>query len=106
MTAMKCSIIGLTLFLLAGSTWAGTFSDNFDDGNMDEWTLFRPFGQGSAWKIENGEIILQAIDGPIGFDIGETTWKNYTVRAKTKIVKHQPAKMEQAQLVVRQDVLG
>ncbi|MCH8294844.1 hypothetical protein IH992_27485 [Candidatus Poribacteria bacterium] len=103
---MKYTVVGLTLFLLVISSWAGEFRDNFDDGNMDGWTLFRPFGQGSTWKIENGELILEAINSPIGFVIGETTWKNYTVRAKTKIVKHQPAKMEQAQLVVRQDVLG
>jgi len=85
------TIVALTLFLLAGSTWAGTFSDNFNDGNMDGWTLFRPpFGPpNSTWKIENGELVLEAVDTPIVFLIGESTWKNYTVRVKAKMVKHQ-----------------
>jgi len=85
------TIVALTLFLLAGSTWAGTFSDNFNDGNMDGWTLFKPpFGPpNSTWKIENGELVLEAVDTPIIFFIGESTWKNYTVRVKAKMVKHQ-----------------
>ena len=90
MTAMKGSIIGFALFLLVTSTWAGTFTDNFDDGNMDGWTIHRPLGQGGTWKIENGELVLQVIDGPIEFTIGEPTWKDYTVSVKVKMTAHQP----------------
>ncbi|MBI1925057.1 hypothetical protein HYR99_12515 [Candidatus Poribacteria bacterium] len=66
MTTMKGSIIGFALFLLVTSTWAGTFSDNFDDGNLDGWTIDRPLGQGGTWKIENGGLVLQAIDTDLG----------------------------------------
>ena len=86
---MKRTIVGVMLFLMTASLWAGTLTDNFDDGNMDEWTLLKPFGQKSTWKMENGELVLEAVDSPIAFFIGETTWKNYTVRVKTKMVKHQ-----------------
>ncbi len=85
-------MVGLILFLTTASVWAGTFSDNFNDGNMDGWTPFTFFpGQvaKSTWRIENGELIFEAIDTPIGFFIGESTWKNYTMRVKAKMVKHQ-----------------
>ena len=35
---MKHVIIFLTLLLLVTSAWSGTLLDNFDDGNMDEWS--------------------------------------------------------------------
>jgi hypothetical protein len=90
MTALKSTIIGFALFLLVTSTWAGTFTDNFDDGNLDGWDVGNVAGRRSNWKVENGELVLQAIDGPIGAGLGELTWKDYTVSVKFKITAHQP----------------
>jgi len=64
--------------------WAGTLRDDFDDGNMDEWDLSRAF---DSWKVENGELVITPRGVPVEFFIGETTWDDYTVRVKTKIVK-------------------
>ena len=40
---MKYLIIGMTLFLLVVSAWAGTLTDNFDDGNLEGWQLAKLF---------------------------------------------------------------
>ena len=54
---MRLTIIGLLLLLTTALVWAGTLTDNFDDGNMDEWILEKE-QQASTWKIENGELIF------------------------------------------------
>ncbi|MBC8236396.1 DUF1080 domain-containing protein [bacterium] len=82
---MKYTMIILTLFLMIKSTLAGTLTDDFNDGNMDEWTKV---GKGN-WKIKNGELIMSPLNSPFGFAIGEETWTDYTVSVRTKIVKHQ-----------------
>jgi hypothetical protein len=84
--AMKHAMIGVALLLLATSVWAGTLRDDFDDGDMDEWDLSLS-GAGSIWEIKDGELVITPRGGVLFF-IGETTWENYTVRVRTRIVKH------------------
>jgi hypothetical protein len=83
--AMKHAAIGVALLMLTTSVWAGTLRDNFDDGNMDEWDLSEadPF-----WEVKDGELVITARAFPVQFFIGETTWGDYTVRVRTRIVKH------------------
>jgi len=81
---MKRTMIYLTLFLLVTSAGAIDFRDDFEDGNMDEWTSW-----GCKWQIENGELILQPVGFQCGFTIGEADWQDYTVGVKVKIVEHQ-----------------
>ena len=96
---MKRTMIYLTLFLLVTSAGAIDFRDDFEDGNMDEWTEQGP----CKWQIENGELILQPVSFQCGFTIGEATWQDYTVGAKVKIVEHQanPQRGEGAVLLLR-----
>ena len=84
---MKYMMVGLTLFLLVTSSWAGTFMDDFEDGNMDGWTPIS-FGVGGTWKIENGELILQS-ESPGDFVVytGKDTWKDYTIKVNLKVSK-------------------
>jgi len=51
------SIIALLalLCLPAPQSYAGTFSDNFDDGNTDGWVF--PYGQ---WSVENGTLVQRS----------------------------------------------
>jgi hypothetical protein len=81
---MRQAVIGVALLLLTTSVWAGTLRDNFDDGDMDEWDVPEA---GNVWEIKNGELVITP-RGPTPFHIGETTWENYTVRVRTRIVKH------------------
>ncbi len=81
---MKRVVMGIALLLLTTSVWAGTLRDNFDDGDMDEWDL--P-GAGNIWEVKDGELVITSRVAVLFF-IGETTWENYTVRVRTRIVKH------------------
>ena len=95
---MKYTIVGLAFFLLAIYSWAGTLTDDFNDGNMDEWIKD---GNGE-WNIENGELILKSNNTPFGFTIGETSWEDYTVSARSKIIEYQNAGwIESTALVLR-----
>ena len=100
---MKHAVIGVALLLLTTSVWAGTLRDNFDDGDMDEWDLSLA---GDFWKVENGELVITPRGGlPVQFYIGETTWDDYTVRVKTKIVKHRSTGfIEGSNIVVRRQL--
>ena len=96
---MKRTMIYLTLFLLVTSAWGFSIHDDFEDGNMDEWTEQSP----CKWQMENGELILQPVGFQCGFTIGETTWQDYTIGAKVKIVEHQenPQRGEGAVILFR-----
>jgi len=101
---MKYTMVGLTLFLLVTSAWAGTLIYTFDnDSNVNGWTQVA-IGGGGAWQIENGELVLQVFNGGFLFGIGtqEATWKDYTVKVNLKIVKHAvTTAWEQAGIVFR-----
>lgn len=61
---MKIISLVLALVILFGlavtPTYAGSFSDNFNDGNTDGWwlgySLANPTNNGN-WRVENGELI-------------------------------------------------
>ena len=60
---MRFTIIGLLLFLLVIPTWAGTLTDNFNDGNSDGWRLLKgDTGAGlldetAQWTVKKGELV-------------------------------------------------
>jgi len=83
------SISVLMIAIPSTSAWAGTLKDNFDDGNMDGWDLSE-FAPRDTWEVKNGALVVTPRDYPVGFSIGETTWKDYTIRVRAKIVKYQP----------------
>lgn len=100
---MKPTMMGLTLFLLITSVWAGIWREDFTDGI--ENTLFDKWPDGAIGKgkdvaivIENGflDIRLLRPQGSIGFGIPtpfqeqrippRENWKDYTVRMRMKFV--------------------
>jgi 3-keto-disaccharide hydrolase len=82
---LRYIMVGLAFFLIACHSWAGTFIDDFEDGDMDEWTRA---GNGGNWEMNNGELILESLglNTVNGFMIGEDTWENYTVGVKMKVM--------------------
>ena len=52
---MKHTIVMLTLTLFVSSAWAEIFRDNFNDGDLQGWTLVQGTEDGG---IENGELVL------------------------------------------------
>lgn len=85
---MKHLIIGMALFLLVVSAWAGTLTDNFDDGNLEGWQLAKLFDQTAQWSVENGELVCvlkNACGRASSLLLGDDTWKNYTLEAQFKV---------------------
>ena len=52
---MKHMMVMLTLTLLVSSAWTEIFRDNFNDGDLQGWTLVQGAEDGG---IENGELVL------------------------------------------------
>lgn len=65
---------------VATATPESLFSDNFDDGDTQGWTVI-----GSQAKVVDGKYV--AIGDPIVVTLaGSETWRNYSVRVKIKTV--------------------
>ena len=62
---------------------AGTFRDDFEDGNIIAWDAF------GEWSVVNGELVGENMkpasdSGQVFF--GELGWRNYTVEADVKLI--------------------
>ena len=91
---MKHLTMGLMLFVLVSSAWAGTLKDNFDDGNANEWQMFggkannSPIDQSTQWVVEKGELVSISKDVCTWssiFGIGENTWTDYEFEFRFRI---------------------
>jgi len=95
-------MVGLTLFLLVTSTWAGTLRDNFNDGNADGWRMFggKPdknlgrIDESAQWVVQNGELVSTSQNVCTFtsiFGIGDNTWKDYEFEFQFRIEKVFPS---------------
>ena len=100
------------IFWLVSPTMAGTLKDDFNDGNLDEWTHecarkdLQPCKvRDENWQLKRGQLVAIADpeDRVAMMILGEDDWKDYTVSIRAKIVKHQPQQeaLESAGLVSR-----
>ena len=81
---IRLAIIVILVSLFASSVYAGTWRDDFEDGNLDDWE-----GPDGCWKVENGECSGEYFNVPIGSNeiwIGDTKWKDYTIRCRMKFL--------------------
>ena len=83
---MKLIAIGSAILLFTVSAWAGTFLENFDNGNLKAWHAFNmrnaPDG---TWKIVNDELHGVSQDGWTRLlTIGDETWDDYTIEFNVK----------------------
>jgi hypothetical protein len=85
---MRYVLVILTLCLLVISAQAGTFKDNFNDGNLDGWKIINTMGNTSEWKIENGVLICRRDNIWISnLVFGEEEWKNYSIECDAKMIQ-------------------
>ena len=81
-------------------SFAGTWTDAFEDDNTQEWELFNTFDEEEAkWWIDRGEAVAETFephhDFPTVWSTGELDWRNYSLSCKAKLVE---AKAEPASL--------
>jgi len=94
---MKGIAVTTTLALCLLLTWAigasytaqaGTYVENFDDGNFDGWEIFETGEPGAEWTIEDGVLTCKR-EILCGTDLlfGEEDWRNYTVECDVRMVE-------------------
>lgn len=80
---MRAIVVCITFFLgVAVSSWAGTWSDNFNDGDLDGWQTFEENRGLEKWTVENGEASAKSFGTFAILYTGEADWKDYTVECK------------------------
>jgi hypothetical protein len=86
-------VVLLTCFMFAPSVLAGTFRDDFEDGDFAGWmeTFAEKRGM-SVWKVENGELIGNRPSGwGASLTIGDpATSQDYAIECNVKIIERIP----------------
>ena len=78
---MKWAPIFLAAILMSSSLWAGTVTDDFEDGNFEGWRPSRfALGEQAEWIVEQGELVFTSknfcrVGSALG--IGDETWSDY-----------------------------
>ena len=73
---------GLLLWILPLTSTAGTFRDDFDDGDLEGW---KP-NIATGLSVVNGELQFKSAD-PLILKIGDPSWKGYSLEAQVKIAE-------------------
>jgi len=88
---MKAKISFLALvclafaFMLALPSLAGTWRDDFEDGDYDGW--WQSAGTPGKWVVEDGEVSGEVTGNASGELVtGKPKWRNYTIECKIKIL--------------------
>ena len=90
--AMKRStiplLIAVTICTMVPPTLAGTWSDGFEDENLDEWELAFTFGS-TTFKAENGELRMEVHADVTSMlrVIGSDQWNDCTVTVRVKVLE-------------------
>ena len=72
------TVLGLLIVLMATPCInAGTFRDDFEDGDLEGWKQLAPPGP-ILWKIVDGELEVSKLGNTsTGLITGEATWADY-----------------------------
>ena len=88
---MRVLSIGLGIFILTSSVWAGTFVETFEDkGDLEKWQelTILGFDAPGLWNIVDGELqyILDFGDGGFGSLLmtGDEMWQDYSIEFDVK----------------------
>jgi len=90
----------LSLLMLSVSAWAGTFRDDFEDGNWDGWELFAGHRSNinavERFSITEGVLHIDARVNSMdttGYEMGLILmgdWRDYSFSADMRIVQPDP----------------
>ena len=85
---MRLIIVALSLVLMSAPSWAGTFMDDFEDGNWQGWEANAVDGV----SVVDGVLRIDHINKPgytLALLIGED-WTDYSFLADMRLVKTEP----------------
>ena len=77
-------------------SFAGTWTDAFEDNNTQEWEIFNAINEIEKWWLDRGEAVGETFEPHRTSTIwgtGELDWRNYSLSCKAKLVeaKSEPA---------------
>ena len=103
---MKLIIVGLSVFLLTFSVWAGKFLEKFDDGDLEGWQeliwLDSDIGQ-TSWEVVDGTLESATRSALIRLlTMGDERWSNYDFEFDVKPLK----KHDQGNITIAARVKG
>ena len=78
----------LMIIMISLPVFAGTYVENFDDGNLDGWEIFDAGEPGSQWTVVDG--VLTCNRETIWMSdllFGEEDWRNYSIECDARIVE-------------------
>ncbi|MBM3239706.1 hypothetical protein FJZ31_25765 [Candidatus Poribacteria bacterium] len=89
-------IIVLSVFLLSMPAWAGTFKDDFEDGNWKGWEVI----EGGTWDTNVAKQV-SVVEGVLSLDqlnksgfclyfCIQKDWKDYSFSADMQIIEIEP----------------
>lgn len=90
-------IVVLFMLMIAMPVCAGTFRNDFSNGNLDGWILVT----GNMPIVENGELVFSNVGDICHIVMGEKSWSDYTVQADIMLIKLVGAVIPQVGLGVR-----
>ena len=75
--------------VLNQQSFAGTWTDAFEDDKTQEWELFNTFDEETKWWIDAGEAVCETFEPniPSIWATGELDWRNYSLSCRAKLVK-------------------
>jgi hypothetical protein len=80
------------LLLISATAWAGTFSDNFDDGNYNGWDQhnFTPGLQCGEWSVKEGVLNYKgsAERTICHLILGDDNWTDYTIDCDARMIRN------------------
>lgn len=83
------TVLGLLIVLMATPCInAGTFRDDFEDGDLEGWRQLAPPGP-ILWKIVDGELEASKLGNKsTALITGEATWADYTIEYDVKLLEY------------------
>ena len=82
-------LVVLCVLILNQQSFAGTWTDAFEDNNTREWEIINAFDEEGKWSIDSGEAVGETF-GPhpnLIWATGELNWQTYSVSCRAKFVK-------------------
>ena len=89
----------LPILLVSISAWAGTWRDDFNDGDLDGWKMYKGIWEGKLipdegnWRVEDGVVIggEEVPDTWHALNVSEGwSWSDYTAEVSVKFPKPLP----------------
>ncbi len=74
---VQVGLVTVGMLASLGLVWG--FSDDFNDGDEEGWTVVKNPGE---WKVDAGEYFHDAMGGPAFSVTGEAGWTDYTVTCR------------------------